>query len=76
MEYPIVDLDDSDKNASIERAQWQQHVENRMRLFEERGLLSAKGSIRHIDEEKLFYFLLDVEVHTAQIPDAKSPGQT
>lgn len=61
MEYPVVDLDDSSRDRELERAHWQLHVENRMRLFENYGLLATSGTLRHIDEEKLYHFLIDIK---------------
>ena len=63
MEYPVVDLDDSSRDRELERAHWQLHVENRMRLFESYGLLAASGALRRIDEEKLYHFLIDIKDH-------------
>jgi hypothetical protein len=59
--YPVVNLDEPEHDRVVERAQRHQHVENRMRLFEEYDLLCATCRMRHIDEEKLFYFLLNIK---------------
>ena len=59
--YPVVNLDEPEHDRVVERVQRHQHVENRMRLFADHELLCATCKLRHVDEEKLYNFLLDLK---------------
>lgn len=67
--------DDSSRDRQIERAHRELHVENRMRLFAEYDLLVVTGDLkRRIDEDKLYYFMLDLLDKKLIPQDQSIPG--